>query len=783
MLNNKINYYGVSVVGFDDLSVSSDVLSNLRRIFLTRGTEQKNKITQKIGNDVYKYNYFFKKDTTIKWKVEKNKRLYQSVNYFPHDDYTIDTYDANGLIIKSEFYDPGHNLAKITYYKNKMEVLTIAPGFDNGEPILFIKKGNNKRNLLYKYNDPNFKESLKEISKNMPAHDVSALTDSGISFFGTLNKKQHFDAVLQKIEEEIKNKKKDKVFLTPEDKIRGFSFTRSNFNMKNNGSFNIKDSRYFDEPVYDKLKKMETKKPKENVDIPSESKIIKDDKKNIEIIDKVDKKEETTIKNNKTTTKKDIAEKQKVKNEFSDSQVADVLKVIKGGRKEKPYCEKASSEEESLIEYILKGTGHLEDEIKKAVDGNLNLEEIKKEKLLTEKELLDYNNIAIDDSVNKANLNISDYTSSYNNDESSNEKTANVSEDIKVNKTSQADNRKNINKKTTYDNEIEDTPEIIEANMLIKDMEEKIDSDISEILHSSKNKQKLSSSYNIKEDKEKISTKEKSISEDNISRLIQEIENRLAKKGINGNQVSEDSKIKESLKTLKELDAEVDSIYDDKPEKAETNKETVDSHIKNKDEEALIKNIKSDIESEKHHESHVNFNIKNLSDSNIIQEQRPDRTPDLIIEGEKESFLYYGKVNKNYKRDGFGKTYTENGTIAYEGEYKNGNRHGYGSLYYRDGTLHYTGQWKENLKDGIGLSKRINDNEIQIGKWKDNKEYGKVVRLTSNGEIKYIGKYKNGAKNGIGVTFDKNENPIISYWEMDEKIKELFSLNNEDVDF
>lgn len=150
--------------------------------------------------------------------------------------------------------------------------------------------------------------------------------------------------------------------------------------------------------------------------------------------------------------------------------------------------------------------------------------------------------------------------------------------------------------------------------------------------------------------------------------------------------------------------------------------------------------------------------------------------PDLVIENSNAKYLYFGQLDESGKRCGFGRTTTENGHTAYEGNYSDNKRNGIGSYYYKDGMLCYFGEWKDNKRDGVGVGVSSFDKSIHVGKFSDNKPVSDGVRIDGNGEIKFI---KKMLSNGLTVVleFDGDKILIKKY----DKNGELISENSSNL--
>lgn len=144
---------------------------------------------------------------------------------------------------------------------------------------------------------------------------------------------------------------------------------------------------------------------------------------------------------------------------------------------------------------------------------------------------------------------------------------------------------------------------------------------------------------------------------------------------------------------------------------------------------------------------------------------------------------YEGEINKNQKREGFGKYAYENGEyykgqwlndqkngigieynesskkikIIYEGTFIN-NKYNKGILHYEDGKK-YIGQFKNDKKNGIGEEYDKNNIKIYEGQFRNDEYFGKG-KLYENGQLVYDGEWKNSKKHGEGKQY---QNGIVIY--------------------
>lgn len=151
------------------------------------------------------------------------------------------------------------------------------------------------------------------------------------------------------------------------------------------------------------------------------------------------------------------------------------------------------------------------------------------------------------------------------------------------------------------------------------------------------------------------------------------------------------------------------------------------------------------------------------------QSERFDKNADLIINSGNEKYCYYGDINDDCMRDGYGRTEMSNGKTAYEGNYKNNKRNGFGSFYYKNGGLCYSGEWKDNKRNGFGVGVRSSDGSFHAGTWSNNKPEGVGARFDKYGKLSYIANFKNGKESGLCVEYREDGGITIFKWVNDAK--------------
>lgn len=82
----------------------------------------------------------------------------------------------------------------------------------------------------------------------------------------------------------------------------------------------------------------------------------------------------------------------------------------------------------------------------------------------------------------------------------------------------------------------------------------------------------------------------------------------------------------------------------------------------------------------------------------------------------------------DFKREGEGTLYTEDGVKIYEGEWKNNKYEGYGQYFLR-GQCRYEGNWEHGKRNGDGIAYDANGKEEYNGLWKDDSRVNDIDRI------------------------------------------------------
>lgn len=153
--------------------------------------------------------------------------------------------------------------------------------------------------------------------------------------------------------------------------------------------------------------------------------------------------------------------------------------------------------------------------------------------------------------------------------------------------------------------------------------------------------------------------------------------------------------------------------------------------------------------------------------------------PDKMFDIDGEEYLYYGNIDENGNRTGYGKTLL-NSKTTYEGEYLDDMRNGNGAYYYKDGGLCYYGEWKNNVREGLGIGVSSADKSIHVGTWKNNKPYKNGVRMSRDGEVKFVRKELSDGTTVL-INFMPDESIVISKYDIYENKTSEKSYSIEDL--
>ena len=212
--------------------------------------------------------------------------------------------------------------------------------------------------------------------------------------------------------------------------------------------------------------------------------------------------------------------------------------------------------------------------------------------------------------------------------------------------------------------------------------------------------------------------------------------------------------------------------------KTETKKENTNSSDSNKEitkSKETIENEDTEIKEEIIKETKLEQKVKNkqkVNKNNIIEADKE------IEENTKEKTLYFGKLDDNSNRIGYGRTLASNGKTLYDGEYNNDMQNGFGISYFKTGRVNYVGNWIDNKRNGFGISIRPTDGCVQVGSFKEDKLENVTAKFDKNGKLMFIENHKDDTLNGANVTVAQDGTMLVTKWQDGKLQKNATILNN-----
>lgn len=239
--NTKLNnlfFYGVSFAAHDTVDVSRDIITNIRRRFLVTRKPASNKLYRSAQGENFVYSYNFSMERPLQWRVSRNKRVVEEIEYLSSGKYCINLFDENGRDLKKVFFDPKHRWLKTNYYNsvsNENLTCSLVPKeFDEGTSILKYTTGVVYPEKLCSCTIPSCEEVRENVLQRIPTPTVTALTDKGIVYFLSEDDKENYEKILTEEEADYKAKNAPKVYVTEEEAAAGFSLSVGDFDMSKN---------------------------------------------------------------------------------------------------------------------------------------------------------------------------------------------------------------------------------------------------------------------------------------------------------------------------------------------------------------------------------------------------------------------------------------------------------------------------------------------------------------------------------------------------------------------
>lgn len=273
-------FFGVSFVNYDSTDVTHDIITNIRRRFLVTKKPASNKLYRTANGENFVYSYNFSLERPLQWRVSRNKKVMEEIEYLPSNKYCINLYNEQGKDLKKTFFDSKHRWFKTNYYNpvtNEDLACSLVPKeYDEGTSLLKYITGDVYPERLYAGTIPSCEIVRSRVLSKIPTPIVTALTNIGIVYFMTDVDKENYEHILAEEEAIYKEETALESFVSQEDAKTGFNLSVRDFDMSKNlnRTFDISLAKEFGE---DSVPENTTDEPKcDNTDDSSVDAAITD---------------------------------------------------------------------------------------------------------------------------------------------------------------------------------------------------------------------------------------------------------------------------------------------------------------------------------------------------------------------------------------------------------------------------------------------------------------------------------------------------------------------------
>ena len=125
--------------------------------------------------------------------------------------------------------------------------------------------------------------------------------------------------------------------------------------------------------------------------------------------------------------------------------------------------------------------------------------------------------------------------------------------------------------------------------------------------------------------------------------------------------------------------------------------------------------------------------------------------------------MYIGEC-RGFKAHGYGRIFTKDKILLYEGKFENDLQVDFGVYYYEYGKKKYEADWKNNKANGIGIEYYENGALCYRGMMINNKRNGYGTLYDQNGKVFIQGEFRNGSPEGYGMIFDEGGRILYQGW-------------------
>ncbi|MDO5124412.1 MAG: hypothetical protein Q4D44_07105 [Eubacteriales bacterium] len=242
---NDVFFYSIYLNEKDSGEVKNDIFGNIFMRYLSTLQPISNRLFRITGGDKYEYSFSFISTRPLSWRVIKNRRVIEDLEYLTEDKFYLNYYDDQGKDVKRVIFSKDNKWLKTNYYNSIYGdnlLCSIVPMEHNGETVILLyRTGAVYPVTHYCLKQASCKTVHDRVMSRVPRPELSALTNYGIIHFGTEETLNIYNQVLLEEERRYSEETKPEVFTTDDDVAGGFCFTEESFN-GNGGSFNIAEA-------------------------------------------------------------------------------------------------------------------------------------------------------------------------------------------------------------------------------------------------------------------------------------------------------------------------------------------------------------------------------------------------------------------------------------------------------------------------------------------------------------------------------------------------------------
>lgn len=248
---NDVFFYGVTLNTRETNDIKNDIYANIIMRYLRSLSPVANRLYRVAEGNKYEYNYSFVPSQPLSWRVIKNRRIIEEIEYLSDGKYCLNYYDDAGKDIKRVIFSSRHTWLKTNYYNSIYGdnlVCSLVPKEHNGETvILMYPTGVVYPETYYCLKKPSCDTVYQRVMMRSPSPEVSALTNYGVMHFACEETANIYHQLLSEEEAKYAEETKPEVFTTEEDMAGGFNFDIESFSENAGSVFNLSEALVFGE--------------------------------------------------------------------------------------------------------------------------------------------------------------------------------------------------------------------------------------------------------------------------------------------------------------------------------------------------------------------------------------------------------------------------------------------------------------------------------------------------------------------------------------------------------